>query len=70
MSAWSGRRPDQSRPHTASNMKTDWLNSVLQHLREIESGDSLALEPDRAKEEKKGDRKEAGSEECFTKGKM
>lgn len=52
-------------------MKTDWLNSVLQLLREIESGDSLALEPDRAKEEKEeGDRKKAGSEECFTKGKM
>lgn len=51
-------------------MKTDWLNSVLQLLREIESGDSLALEPDRAKEKKEGDRKEAGSEECFTKGKM
>lgn len=51
-------------------MKTDWLNSVLQLLRETESGDSLMLEPDRAKEEKEeGDRKEAGSEECFTKGK-
>lgn len=52
MSAWSGRQPDQSRPHTGSNMKTDWLNSVLQLLREIESGDSLELEPDRAMEEK------------------
>lgn len=50
-------------------MKTDWLNSVLQLMREIESGDCLVLEPDRDKEEKEEDEKVGGVRKAFYEGK-